>query len=154
MGRFVIVEEDVVAGTVVVVAAVIDINKTFAWIDKNRIKWWWLLWYNVDVHNLLVQNISKSGRFVDRGDVGLLAVVVEDNVIGWAVVAVRYEINTWYSKHFNVIHSVKHDFSDRNNPYNLKWSTMAIGQSNTNRSNRNLYMEINNSHAYFSKMFL
>ena len=30
MGRFVIVEEDVVAGAVVVVAAVIDINKTFA----------------------------------------------------------------------------------------------------------------------------
>ena len=154
MGRFVIVEEDVVAGTVVVVAAVIDINKTFAWIDKNRIKWWWMLWYNGDVHNLLVQNISKSGRFVDGGDVGLLAVVVEDNVIGWPVVAVRYAINTWYSKHFNVIHSVKHDFSDRNNPYNLKWSIMAIGQSNTNRSNRNLYMEINISHAYFSKMFL
>ena len=29
IGRFVIVEEDVVAGTVVVVAAVIDINKIF-----------------------------------------------------------------------------------------------------------------------------
>ena len=141
MGRFVIVEEDVVAGTVVVVAAVIDIKKTFAWIDKNRIKiGWLLLWYNGDVHNLLVQNISKSGRFVDGGDVGLLAVVVGDNVIGWPVVAVRYAINTWYSKHFNVIHSVKHDFSDRNNPYNLKWSIMAIGQSYTNRSNRNLYM--------------
>ena len=151
MGRFVIVEEDVVAGTVVVVAAVIDINKTFAWIDQNRIKW---LWYNGDVNNLLVQNISKSGRFVDGGDVGLLAVVVEDNVIGWAVVAVRYEIITWYSKHFNVIHSVKHDVCDRNNPYNLKLSIMAIGQLNTNRSNRNLYMEINISHAYFSKMFL
>ena len=37
MGRFLIVEEDVVAGTVVVVAAVIDITKTFASIHKNRI---------------------------------------------------------------------------------------------------------------------
>ena len=37
MGRFLIVEEDVVAGTVVVVAAVIDIKKTFASIHKNRI---------------------------------------------------------------------------------------------------------------------
>ena len=150
MGRFVIVEEDVVAGTVVVVAAVIDINKTFAWIDENRIKWLSLHYLLCTfIHNLLVQNISKSGRFVDGGDVGLLAVVVEDNVIGRPVVAVRYAINTWYSKHFNVIHSVKHDFSDRNNPYNLKLSIMAIGQLNTNRSNRNLYMEINNSHAYF-----
>jgi hypothetical protein len=57
MGRFVIVEEDVVAGTVVVVS--------------------------------VVQNISKSGRFVDGGDVGLLAVVVEDNVIGSAVVVLE-----------------------------------------------------------------
>ena len=138
-------EEDVVAGTVVVVAAVIGSKKTFASIHKNRLTWvcnigWCLLSYNGDVYNLLVQNISKSGRLVDRGDVGLLAVVVEDNVIGWAVVAVRYAINTWYSKHFNVIHSVKHDFSDRMNPYNLKLSIMAIGQLDTNRSNRNPYM--------------
>ena len=37
MGRFLIVEEDVVAGTVVVVAAVIGSKKTFASIHKNRL---------------------------------------------------------------------------------------------------------------------
>ena len=46
------------------------------------------------IHSLPVKNISNLGRFVDRGKVGLLAVVVEGNVMGRAVVAVMYEMST------------------------------------------------------------